>query len=149
MRADTSPIMKQSTIALLAVAVCLGFVAAQENMDQGDFGDYGEEFEGGYDAYYDEYNYGNWYNEDYDEEMNYYNDGYEEYGNYDDPYSQYEYGYMDDALYDYPEDYYMDYDYFDQAPDCEVDETGKAIFKGSVTVYLQFPIRAVCDLSPA
>lgn len=119
--------MKRSTIALVAVAACLGFVAAQledQTYDQDN------EFEYGYDAYYDEYNYGNWYNEDYDEEvLNYYDGGYGDYGEYD-PYAQYEYGYGYDALYDYPEDYYMDYDYFDQAPDCEVDEKGKVVFQG-------------------
>jgi len=118
--------MKRRTIALVAVAACLGLVAGQ----------YGEEdtydFENGYDAYYDnayDQLYGNWYNEDYDEGvLEYYDDNV--YDQYDDPYGQYEYGYYEDALYDYPEDYYMDYDYFDQAPDCEVDEKGKVVFQG-------------------
>lgn len=104
-------------IALLfAVALCLGHATSQY-----------DDFEYGYDEYYDDYNYGNWYNEDYDEDVvGYYDD--EEYGYGPDDFD--EYGYEYNGLYDYPEDYYMDYDYFDQDPDCEVDDNGKVQLLG-------------------
>eukprot|EP00192_Tetraselmis_astigmatica_P013680 CAMPEP_0117677416 /NCGR_PEP_ID=MMETSP0804-20121206/16733_1 /TAXON_ID=1074897 /ORGANISM="Tetraselmis astigmatica, Strain CCMP880" /LENGTH=333 /DNA_ID=CAMNT_0005486697 /DNA_START=142 /DNA_END=1143 /DNA_ORIENTATION=- len=115
--------MRSTSIALVcAVWLCIGGVVAQY-----------DDFEYGYDEYYDEYNYGNWYNADYDEEIQpYYDDaGYGQEGGYDGEYEGDGYGYYAyDGLYDYPEDYYMDYDYFDQAPDCEVDDKGKVQLLG-------------------
>jgi len=113
--------MKRSAVwaclAALAFVAAAGQAAAQY-----------DDFEYGYDEYYDEYNYGNWYDEDYDEEVLGYYDDYDGAGN--EEYDQYEYGYGYDGLYDYPEDYYMDYDYFDQVPDCEVDDKGKVQLQG-------------------
>mmetsp|Transcript_20858 Transcript_20858/g.49753 ORF Transcript_20858/g.49753 Transcript_20858/m.49753 type:complete len:217 (-) Transcript_20858:645-1295(-) len=83
-----------------------------------------DDFEFGYDEYYDEYNYGNWYDEDYGDELEYadeYGYGFDE--------GDLGFGY-DDEAYDYPQDYYMDYDYFDEIPDCEVDEKGEVKLLG-------------------
>jgi len=98
------------------------FVDEYEEYDEGKFGYY--------DEYYDDYNYGNWYDEDYGAEGDEY--GYEEEYGYGDEYGYDEYGYED-----YPQDYYMDYDYFDEAEDCVVDEAGNVQLLGMETCDLK------------
>lgn len=103
--------MRLQTACLLALCVAVGLVHGDRTV----LAEYDDTKYGDYDEYYDQYQYGNWYDEDYADGQDGGEEGYGDYDTYDA---------------NYPQDYYMDYDYFEDAADCEVGEDGKVSLLG-------------------